>query len=307
MQKLALIVAVAALFGALPWSSSLPPLPGSALLVGLAVAAAAAASARPAALAVSAGALGALAAGVLAGPAPALGCALLLAGVYAERTARVRGRGARVGHVVAALFAGGVAGALADGFAGAAPSTYAVAVVVAAVLAALPLLVEADDPVAHALETLARSVREPSRGALLEGAELRRAASSGAADRQTAKRVKASWASLVRLAEARAKLERSARPTTAPPPALALAGEVEAAPAPAPATGAAKRSPAAEVVAMVDRQIADHVAALTRAYAAADTVHAAKLGLDDEALRRAETVGESLEDVGRAIVEVKGP
>lgn len=301
MQKLALIVAAAALFVALPWTSELPPLPGAALLVGLSVAAALVASSRPAALAISAGAIGALGAGVLFGPAPALASALLLAGVYAERSSRVRGRGARTAHVAASLFAGAVAGALADGFAGAALSTYAVALVVAAVLAALPLLVDADDPVAYELEAIAATVREPARGALLEGAELRRAAATGAADAQTAKRVQASWASLLRLGEARAKLERNARPPATPPaPALGAEGEAVAA-------EAGKRSPAAEVSAMLDRQIADHIAALTRAYSAADTVHAAKLGLDDEALRRAETVGESLEEVGRAIVEVKGP
>ncbi|MCU0684985.1 MAG: hypothetical protein MUF34_22510 [Polyangiaceae bacterium] len=303
MQKLAFIVAVAALFGALPWTSSLPPLPGAALLVGLSVGAALVASSRPAALAISAGAIGALGAGLLFGPVPALASALLLAGVYAERSSRVRGRGARAGHIAASLFAGAVAGSLAESFAGAALSTYAVALVVAAVLSALPLLVEADDPLAHELEAIAATVREPARGALLEGAELRRAATTGAADAQTAKRVQASWASLLRLGEARAKLERNARPpTTLSAAAPALGAEGEAA-----ATEVGKRSPAAEVSAMLDRQIADHVAALTRAYSAADTVHAAQLGLDDEALRRAETVGESLEEVGRAIVEVKGP
>jgi hypothetical protein len=174
--------------------------------------------------------------------------------------------------------------------------------VVAAVLAAAPLLIEADDPTAHTLEALASSLREPSRGALLEGAELRRAAATGAVDPQMAKRVGASWASLVRLGEARAKLEQRARPVVVAPPPLVTESAAEA-----PVGEPAKRSPAADVAAMLDRQIADHVAALTRAYAAADTVQAAKLGLDDQALRRAETVGESLEEVGRAIVEVKGP
>ncbi|HEU4536904.1 MAG TPA: hypothetical protein VFS00_22430, partial [Polyangiaceae bacterium] len=221
--------------------------------------------------------------------------------------------------------------------------------------------VEADDPLAHALEALAATVREPARGSLLEGAELRRASAGDAADAQTAKRVRASWASLLRLGEARAKLERNVRPAmsaSAPAPTAAGAGPVAGSVAggtvaggtvaggtvaggtvagDAPADGAVagnavasgtvaggvggvdapagqavapaagRRSPAAEVSAMLDRQIADHVAALTRAYAAADTVHAAKLGLDDSALRSAETVGESLEEVGRAIVEVKGP
>jgi hypothetical protein len=56
---------------------------------------------------------------------------------------------------------------------------------------------------------------------------------------------------------------------------------------------------------MVDTRIAEHVAALARAYTAVDAARAAELGLDDAALRNAEDIGESLEEVSRAIVDVQ--
>jgi hypothetical protein len=54
---------------------------------------------------------------------------------------------------------------------------------------------------------------------------------------------------------------------------------------------------------MVDTKIADHVTALSRAYTAVDTVHAAELGLDDAALKNVEVAGESLDEASRAIVD----
>jgi hypothetical protein len=56
---------------------------------------------------------------------------------------------------------------------------------------------------------------------------------------------------------------------------------------------------------MLDDAIADHVAALTRAYKAVDTAEAAATGLDDAAARGVDAVGERLEDVSRAIIEIK--
>jgi hypothetical protein len=56
---------------------------------------------------------------------------------------------------------------------------------------------------------------------------------------------------------------------------------------------------------MVDAKLADHVTALSRAYTAVDTAHAAELGLDDAALKHVETASESLDEVSRALVDVK--
>jgi low affinity Fe/Cu permease len=56
---------------------------------------------------------------------------------------------------------------------------------------------------------------------------------------------------------------------------------------------------------MVDQRIDEHVAALGKAITAVDTARAAIVGLDDAELRAMDTMGDSLEDVSRAMVEVK--
>lgn len=266
-------------------------------------------------LAVAGGALGALGAGVLAATSPAVASAVLLALAFAERTTRVRGRTARAVHVGIALVGGALAGSLSSAFALSSIPVFAVAVIVAAVLSALPLLVEADDPIAHALDTSAELVSEPARGALRQGAELRREAEEVPLDRITRARVRKTWQSLLRLAEARVRLERT-RPralvriaeaaATAPPGEAAKAeGEAEAPPPSSPPASAPRATAADAVLGMVDQRIAEHVSVLARALAAVDTARAAAIGLDDVALKNVESMGDSLEEVSRAMVEVK--
>ncbi len=159
----------------------------------------------------------------------------------------------------------------------------AVAVVVAAVLATIPHLVEAEDLVAHALDAVAREVDEPARGTLLAGADLRRNADDALLDRPTSRTVRGTWRALARLADARLRVQRSR-------------------------AGAARRAKSGAtdaVLTMLDARITEHVAALARAYSAVDTVRAAELGLDDAALRTAESAGEALDHVSRAIVDVQ--
>jgi hypothetical protein len=60
------------------------------------------------------------------------------------------------------------------------------------------------------------------------------------------------------------------------------------------------------VLGMVDQRLAEHVTILSKAYTAVDTARAAAVGLDDADLRTIESMGDSLEDVSRAMVEVKG-
>jgi hypothetical protein len=57
---------------------------------------------------------------------------------------------------------------------------------------------------------------------------------------------------------------------------------------------------------MLDQRIDEHVNVLARAYTAVDTAAAAAVSLDDTALKNVEHVGESLEEVSRAMVEVRG-
>lgn len=310
MKKIAFVVAAASLFAFAPFANRLGHVGASVALVWLGVLLALVASGSIQSLAIGAGALGAFGAGVLGSASPAAAGAVLVAAAFAERTTRVRSRTAKAVHVVTALVGGALAGSLSTAYGANTPlPVFAVAVLVSAVLAALPLLVDADDPVAHALEQAASLVPDPAKRSLLDGAELRRNAEEVPLDRATATRVRSTWQSLLRLAEARVRLERSR------PQSLLRVVQQAAPPAddpnlegpPAPPSIAQRQSSAADaVLAMVDQRIAEHVTVLARAYTAVDTVAAARIGLDDTALKNAESVGESLDEVSRALVEVRG-
>jgi len=282
MRKLAFLVAAAVCFGLAPFTPRLGPVAGSVALVALAMGLAVAASGVAASLAVAGGALGAFASGMLAASSPALAGAALATLCFGERTLRVRGGNARLLHLGAALGSGALAGSLTTSFALAPLPVRAVAVTVAAVLLALPLLVAADDPVAHALDGAAADLRGPLAASLREAAELRRAVDEDLLDATTARQVHATWTTLLRLTEARLRLS--------------------------PASGSRKpeegrASPTGTVLQRVEERIGDHVNALSRAYTAAGAARAAEVSLDDSALRGMETAGESLEEVSRAIVD----
>lgn len=292
MKKLAFVVAAASLFAVAPLASRLGAVPSALALVWLGVLLAVVASGSVQSFAIGTGALGALASGTLGPTAPAIGGALLLAGAFAERTTRVRGKTARAVHVLVALVGGALGGVLSIAYVNAALPVYGVAIVCAAVLASLPLLVDADDPVAHALEEAADLVDDPAKRSLRAGAELRRQSEDIPLDRATTTRVKTTWQSLLRLAEARIRLERSR-----PQALLRLAAETTG-------TTVAEPTAADAVLGMVDQRIAEHVAVLARAYTAVDTVSAARIGLDDAALKNVENSSESLEEVSRAMVSL---
>ncbi len=281
MKKLLLPIAAAATFGLAPYATKLGVTAGSAWLVLLGVLLALGASGSLNALAIAAGAVGAFGGNVLGSVLPAAGGAVLVGLAYAERTSRVRGTNARLVHVGASLLVGGLAGSLAAAYASGSPAVRGVAVLVSAVLVALPQLVDADDPLAHSLDTASQRVSDPARSSLRDGAELRRQVHDVPIDPSAEKSVRATWRALRKLADARVRLEASkARLKDA-------------------------SSPASGVVDMVDKRIADHVAALARAYTAADTARAAAVGLDDAALKTVENASEALEDVTRAIEDVK--
>lgn len=277
MKKIAFLVAAAMCFGLAPFTPRLGPVLGSVALVSLGIALALAASATWSALSVAGGALGAFASGMLLATSPAAAGAALAGLAFGERSLRVRGQSGRLLHVGAAVVGGALAGSLSMSFAAAAPAVRGVAVVVAAVLLALPLLVEADDPVAHALEGAAADVGGETGAALREAAELRRTIDDDLLDARTAKHARGTWQALLRLSEARLRLSRSPL----------VKGS----------------SPAEAVQKRVDERIVDHVKALSRAYTAAGAAKAAEASLDDAALRGVENAGESLEQVSRAIVD----
>ena len=288
MKKIPLFAMAALAFAASPFVLAWGPVSGALALLALGVGLALSASGSFAALAAAGGALGAFGNAVLSPVSPAAGGAVLVALAYSERTSRVRGSRERLLHVGVGLLGGALAGSLSSAYAAASPAVRVVAAVVAAVLVALPLFVDADDSVAHRLDAFAEDVGEPAKAALREGADLRRAADPSLLDRGTSRQVKRTWAALLRLAEARARLERTvlARHRAT----LEQAKE-----------GPAAR--AAAVIRRVDERIAEHVTVLGRAYAAVTTARAAEASLDDAALRSVEIAGESLESMSKAIVD----
>jgi hypothetical protein len=306
MRTASILLASAALFAAWPTVGRHGAIPFALGFVALSVLVALAASGGVNALAAAAGALGAFAAGLVSPGATIVGGALLFAGAYAERTMRVRGEGSAAGvsarrallakwgpraaHLVLAMVAGGIAGGIVESFGRASIALRLVAIGVASVLATLPRVIEADDLTAHALEGVAREVDEPARATLFSGADLRRHADDALLDRTTSKTVRGTWKALVRLAEARLRVQRARVVRVAPP----KSGDREA------------PSPSEAVLAMLDTRLAEHVTALARAYAAVDTARAAELGLDDVALRTVESAGEALDHVSRAMIDV-GP
>lgn len=298
MKKIAFLVAAASLFAIAPIANRFGPVGSSIALVWLGVLVAICASGTANSMAVASGALGAFGSGVLASVSPAAAGAVLVAAAFAERTTRVRSKTARAVHVLVALVGGGLAGSLSTAFTASSIPVLAVAIVVAAMLSALPLLVDADDPVAHALEQASLEVTEPAKASFLSGADLRRQVQDLPLDKATADRVKKTWQSLLRLAEARVRLEKS-RPKVflrvdAAPGSQKDAPEKALAPATADA-----------VLSMVDEKISEHVNVLAKAYTAMDTARAAAVGLDDTALKNVEVLGEALEEESRAMIEVK--
>ncbi len=305
ITRVLLFLSAAAAFGIGPLAGRLGPVVGSAALVLLAVALALTASGTSSALAATAGALGAFASGVLSTVSPAVAGAALVALCFAERTMRVRTPSARAVHVGIALVAGALAGAVTDHYLAAGITVRVVVVIVAAVLVALPLLVEADDPLAHALGEIAGEVDEPARSSLVDGAELCRTVDASMLDRQTAQQARKTWRALLRLAQARARLAQAHRV------ALPVVAVREDKPQSDDADEAAKPDGNTKpsgghsdaVLKRLDQKIAAHVAALARMYTAADEAKAAEVSLDDQAMRLVETSGECLEEVSKAIVE----
>jgi hypothetical protein len=249
--------------------------------------------------------MGAFGSGVLGTTSSAVAGACLVGFAFAERTIRVRTPVAKAAHLGVAVVGGALAGTLASAYASSSLAVQGVSVLVGSVLIALPLLVDADDPLAHALESSAAALRDPSARWLREGAALRRHADDTLVDAETRRGVGRTWRALLHLAEARVRLEktRAIRTTGVRDGTSGAAGH-----------GVVKRdaqsadrlpSTAEAVLTMLDDRIAGHVKALTRAYTAVDTAHAAEVGLDDEAARGVDAVGETLEDVSRAIVDVE--
>jgi hypothetical protein len=288
MHKFAFLVAAALALSLPSFAGSLGPVLGPAASVGLAVLLSCAASGSASAVATTGGAIGAFSACLLGTVSGAVAGACLLGLAFAERTIRVRTPVARAAHMGVAVLGGALAGTLSSAYASSSGAVQGVSLLVGSVLAGLPLLVDADDPIAHTLERAAARLPESVARSLREGAMLRRLSDQAIADPSVRRGVPRTWQKLTKLAETRLRLERT--------------GEVRGV---GPSNDSRPASARAAVVAMIDRTIADHVAALARAYTAVDTARAAAVGLDDEAARGIDAVGERLEEVSLAIVDVK--
>ncbi|MBI3203782.1 MAG: hypothetical protein HYZ29_19740 [Myxococcales bacterium] len=275
MRALTLLFASAFAYGLLPYSSRLGTVLGAVVAVGFGVLLALAASFSSNAVAVASGAIGAFTSGVLASHAPALAGAALLGLAFAERTLRIRDRNSRIVHVVVALGAGGLAGYLAMQYSASEPLVRVVVIVIAAVLSAAPLMIPADDPVAHALDELGSVITGESGAKLGAAAELRRSVDEALLDSSGARDARRAWKNLLGLGQARARLSSAKAPS--------------------------ERAEA--VIRRVDQRIAEHVDSLNRMYTAADAASAAGLSLDDAALRSVETTRETLDEVSKAIIE----
>jgi len=135
---------------------------------------------------------------------------------------------------------------------------------------------------------------------LAQGAELRRTSNEVPLDRGASTRVQTTWQALLKLAEARVRLERT-RPAALVRIAESVAPNSTLEGPPAPLAPSA----ADQVLGMLDQKITEHIQALAKAYTAVDAVTAARIGIDDSALKNVDSMGDSLEEVSRALVEVR--
>lgn len=275
MKRTLILFAAALSFWLEPLARHASPVFGALVLVALGVALAGAASGEMTAIAAGAGAFGALVHGALTGSSMILASAALFGLAYAERATRVRELPARVLHVGLALAGGAMAGALVTQYAGAALAVRGVVILVAAILTALPQLVEADDLLAHRLEQLADDLPAAAGAPLKDGAALRRTVEPGMLSRDLERQAQGTWKALEDLARARVRLESK--------PMRGAHGEA--------------------VMRRLDDRIEAHVRALSRIYTAVDEAKAAEMSLADGPLRSVETSGESLEELSRVMVE----
>lgn len=254
---------------------------GSLLFLGFGVGMGITASGYRGSLPIAGGALAALFAGALGGGAlgvahASLAAAIFFALVYAERTLRIRSNTGKAIHLALALGGGALAGTIAESYSAAAVAVHAIASLVAVAVVGLPLLVDADDHVAHNLATLGFGLDEPAKAGLVKAANLRRAAADVPLDGSTKTDVERTFRSLERLGEARLKLQESAKTSET----------------------------AKNVLGMLDTKIDQHVSALEKALTATMAVRAVEAAKDDGAAANVEAKGSGLEEATKLLAEL---
>lgn len=253
MARKAFFWAVALLTFSL-WSSTrgLPPLPAAGLQLSLSLLLAIAASGEASAIAIAAGAAGGLLSSVFLPLSPALAGAALLGGAFLERTLRVQRGRPRALHLLWAMGAGAAALQLIHGLRASAFEMQAVAFVMAAAMVSLPLLLKAEDSIAHLLALAAEQAHDELRTSLEQAASLRRWVSQRAL-RAAERR---SWEELAEQVRQRVALGVA---TVAPPPE-----SFRDEPAPPPPV-----NPEQDAVRKLDASICSAIDALLQAHARA--------------------------------------
>ncbi len=269
-MRFALIVsALGLVIGGAGYLASLPLALAAAVAIAACIAASSLVSGRASSLSIAAGALAAVALSALSPSNASAAAAIAMATIFLPRTIRARTDTMRGLAFIGSLVAGASAGAIAAHYAHAPDAVLAAAALVAALIAALPLLVPADDAVAWSLAQYARESGDSSKASLLKAVALRR-------------RVDGDIEGLGATAHGRLKRAWSALEAAARARVLA-------------------RGASADVL---DQRITSHVDALERAYAAADERFARTAGLDDKALRNVNLEADSMAAEASALAEL---
>lgn len=278
LKRMSFVVMVAVVLGATASLDRLSPIPSALLLVASTVLLACSASGGFSWATVSFAAVGAFAGAALRGTSAAAAGAIVLVSVFVERTLRVRGGIGRTVHLGAALLTGGAAMFITETFRVRDPSLFCVAIAVGTALCALPLLIDADDAMAAELDRVSKVVPNPAAEELRAAAQMRRRVKDVVMDADVAKNVEGTFETLLRLAEARVRIQR--------------VSEVD---------GDSGR----KVAALVDGKIALCATAIRKAFAASDAVRAYATARDDQELHALSAKSESIEEVSRTLLEAE--
>jgi hypothetical protein len=282
LKRGAFALLVAAYFAAMPYLETKTGYVTHALLVvALGVLIACAVSGTWSTTAIASGALGAFFHDAMRSDFAILAGAAFAAMVYVERTLQMPTRKRQALHTGLALAGGGLASAVIANYQTAAPSLLAVALAVGVALFCLPLIVDADDPMAQALERTAHLLPASPASALREAAHLKRGSETASISSASRETVQKALESILKLGETRAQITRTI--------GLSLGDE-------------GSRS----VAEVLDKKILSHVDVVKRAFAAADAVHAIVRNADTSAVDSLAATGESLDEVRKALSGTSG-
>lgn len=267
------------LLAALSWivvvthSWRIGPLPAASITIVAAILLAASVSHRVSVEGVMAASIGALMAELLGASALPVSLGVATAGIFFERTLRVRSRRAKAVHAGLSAISGAIAALVTRSYSGAAWPLQAASIVFAAAVLASPFLIDADDAIASRLAWAAHAIGGRTGLRLEQAAELRRQAADASLDSGTMRTAEAAWQSLARVVEERARL------------------------------GSGQATPfAVRKIARIDSDLDRYVVSLERLFAAADGLHVMRDAADEAALDEAHAAGSALEEVQRIVL-----